>query len=631
MEMLRDKNKHLERRLAELVRYGHENDSLSAKFSRWTARVIAERDPYALPRTIADGIAEVFDVPQTALRVWDVADTTASRLRAPGREVRLFTNGLSTPYCGANTGFEAQWLAPAVAAPAANAADGAEAAASAGDDSAASVALLARAPLAGNDAPAFGCSCSARPTRAASTTGWPPISSHRSRRSRAPRSRACCRTDPAARDDRRSDRRLPVEPEARQAAVGTRCAATHELDELKKLANGRPLDALTAADMRGAVARAHSGGLSARSISHRLSAWRAFYRWLAQRRDAREPGRRGARTETREDLPKALSVDDASALMDAPLANTTEGIRDHAILELFYSSGLRLAELIGLDVMYAGRRLPLDRLARPRRSRSHRARQRATRSAGAGRPQGDRCAERMARGARQFVKHDPHPLFVSVRGNRMSPGVVRERVKRAALTAGIPANVHPHVLRHSFATHVLQSAATCARCRSCSATRASPRRSLYVARLPASREDLRQRAPAREEARRRASVLPPRAATGHGRLRARPISISSCKPSPSSRPGKIAAARHPWIYANAIDRVGRAGATVIVRAHEPLPRARARTARNRRSACACGASTRTSRSTTRSSSARARSRTARRWCRARVRCGSCSAKPTGWG
>ena len=63
MEMLRDKNKHLERRLAELVRYGHENDSLSAKFSRWTARVIAERDPYALPRTIADGIAVTYDAP----------------------------------------------------------------------------------------------------------------------------------------------------------------------------------------------------------------------------------------------------------------------------------------------------------------------------------------------------------------------------------------------------------------------------------------------------------------------------------------------------------------------------------------------------------------------------------------
>ncbi|WP_261536445.1 DUF484 family protein [Burkholderia multivorans] len=160
MEMLRDKNKHLERRLAELVRYGHENDSLSAKFGRWTARVIAERDPYALPRTIADGIADVFDVPQTALRVWDVADTYAQAdfARQVGEEVRLFANGLVTPYCGANTGFEAaQWLAPAVAAPAATAADGGDAAAPAGDGAAASVALLAlRAPQAGADAPAFG-------------------------------------------------------------------------------------------------------------------------------------------------------------------------------------------------------------------------------------------------------------------------------------------------------------------------------------------------------------------------------------------------------------------------------------------------------------------------------------------
>ncbi|HGL4260014.1 DUF484 family protein [Burkholderia dolosa] len=159
MEMLRDKNKHLERRLAELVRYGHENDSLSAKFSRWTARVIAERDPYALPRTIADGIADVFDVPQTALRVWDVAETYAQAefARQVGEEVRLFANGLSTPYCGANTGFEAaQWLAPALAAPAATAADGGEAA-PAGDGAAASVALLAlRAPTGGADAPAFG-------------------------------------------------------------------------------------------------------------------------------------------------------------------------------------------------------------------------------------------------------------------------------------------------------------------------------------------------------------------------------------------------------------------------------------------------------------------------------------------
>jgi uncharacterized protein len=113
MDMLRDKNKLLERRLAELLRYGHENDSIAAKFNRWTARVIAERDAHALPHTVAQGLMEVFDVPQAALRVWDVADSyrDAHFARQVGEEVRLFANGLDAPYCGANTGFEAaQWL-----------------------------------------------------------------------------------------------------------------------------------------------------------------------------------------------------------------------------------------------------------------------------------------------------------------------------------------------------------------------------------------------------------------------------------------------------------------------------------------------------------------------------------------
>jgi integrase/recombinase XerC len=69
----------------------------------------------------------------------------------------------------------------------------------------------------------------------------------------------------------------------RRLSAHTLRGYTHELDELQKLANGRPLESLTATDIRGAVARAHAGGLTARSIAHRLSAWRAFYRWLAGR------------------------------------------------------------------------------------------------------------------------------------------------------------------------------------------------------------------------------------------------------------------------------------------------------------------------------------------------------------
>jgi integrase/recombinase XerC len=245
----------------------------------------------------------------------------------------------------------------------------------------------------------------------------------------------------------------------RRLSEHTLRAYAHELDELTKLANGRPLETLSAADMRGAVARAHGGGLSARSIAHRLSAWRAFYRWLAERIEmpanpvatVRAPKR--AKT-----LPKALSVDDATALMEAPQADTPEALRDHAMLELFYSSGLRLAELVGLDVHFVDSAdyrsagwldlasTEVTVLGKGNRRRSV--------------PVGSKAITALrawieVRG--QLVKLDPHALFLSVRGNRMSPNVVRERVKRMALVAGVPSNVHPHVLRHSFATHVLQS------------------------------------------------------------------------------------------------------------------------------------------------------------------------------
>ncbi|KIG02691.1 tyrosine recombinase XerC [Caballeronia concitans] len=230
---------------------------------------------------------------------------------------------------------------------------------------------------------------------------------------------------------------------------------THELSELRALAKGRALETLTAADMRGAVVRAHSAGLSARSIAHRLSAWRAFYRWLAERVPMPANPVATVRAPKREKtLPKALSVDDAMTLMDAPQSGTPEALRDHAMLELFYSSGLRLAELVSLDVRYVETSVSWLDLAQEEVTVLGKGGRR--RSVPVGRKAID--ALRAWIDVRdQFVKLDPHALFLSVRGNRMSPGVVRERVKRMALLAGIPTNVHPHVLRHSFATHVLQS------------------------------------------------------------------------------------------------------------------------------------------------------------------------------
>jgi integrase/recombinase XerC len=245
----------------------------------------------------------------------------------------------------------------------------------------------------------------------------------------------------------------------RRLSAHTLRGYTHELDELKLLAKGRPLESLTAIDIRGAVSRAHAAGMTARSISHRLSAWRAFYRWLAGRVDLpANPVATVRAPKQAKTLPKALSVDDANRLMEAPSVGTTEGLRDHAILELFYSSGLRLAELVGLDVRFAdadGYRsagwLKLESTEVEVLGKGNRRRIV---------PVGSKAIDALnawiaVRG--EFVRQDPHPLFLSARGNRMSPNVVRDRVKRLALVAGIPANVHPHVLRHSFATHVLQS------------------------------------------------------------------------------------------------------------------------------------------------------------------------------
>ncbi|PLZ02315.1 tyrosine recombinase XerC [Burkholderia sp. WAC0059] len=245
----------------------------------------------------------------------------------------------------------------------------------------------------------------------------------------------------------------------RRLSAHTLRGYAHELDELAKLANGRPLERLSAADIRGAAARAHALGLSARSIAHRLSAWRAFYRWLAGRVELEANPVAAVRAPRRaKTLPKALSVDDATALMEAPVAETAEGLRDHAMLELFYSSGLRLAELVGLDVQYAKQdgyesagwlkrdAAEVEVLGKGKRRRIVPVGSKALAALDAW------IAVRHA-----LVRHDPQPLFLSARGNRMAPGVVRERIKRAAVAAGVPANVHPHVLRHSFATHLLQS------------------------------------------------------------------------------------------------------------------------------------------------------------------------------
>jgi uncharacterized protein YigA (DUF484 family) len=119
-EMLRDKIKLLEQRLMGMIRHGNENAMLSERLLRWAGGMFAATDVLHLPALIAGQIREQFSVPQTAIKVWGVADTYASAGFASGvsDDAKVFANSLTEPFCGVNTGFEAvTWLeSPASAA-----------------------------------------------------------------------------------------------------------------------------------------------------------------------------------------------------------------------------------------------------------------------------------------------------------------------------------------------------------------------------------------------------------------------------------------------------------------------------------------------------------------------------------
>lgn len=248
---------------------------------------------------------------------------------------------------------------------------------------------------------------------------------------------------------------------ARKLSEHTLRSYRHALAELLTLAGPRDLTTLGAAEIRGGLKQMHQQGLSTRSLAHRLSVWRSFYRWLAlQQPLGSNPVATVRAPKHAKPLPKALSVDDAKTLMEAPQQAEAEpeALRDHAMLELFYSSGLRLSELVGLDVTYieqAGYRSLgwLDLAQQEVHVTGKGKRQRVV-------PVGQKAIQALQAWLAvrpQWVKQDPAPLFIAKRGKRISPAVVYQRVKQLALQAGIPTHVHPHVLRHSFASHILQS------------------------------------------------------------------------------------------------------------------------------------------------------------------------------
>lgn len=222
-------------------------------------------------------------------------------------------------------------------------------------------------------------------------------------------------------------------------------------DVLFALLEGSRLSGLEGARVRRFVAQLHARGLSGRTLAKLLSAWRGLYRWLARHKGFRANPVQGVRApKSAKALPKALSVEQAQRLLDAePGAGAPELVRDRAMAELMYSSGLRLAELVSLDL--ADGRLDLKEGMVTVTGKGSK-----TRAV----PVGAKAREALKdwqRVRNRIAKPDEPALFVGARGRRISPAQVNARLKALAHRRGLEAPLHPHMLRHSFATHLLQS------------------------------------------------------------------------------------------------------------------------------------------------------------------------------
>jgi len=233
----------------------------------------------------------------------------------------------------------------------------------------------------------------------------------------------------------------------RRLAANTAASYARDITALIQLADAIPIEKLQTHQIRRYVAQLHARGLDGRSIARMLSAWRGFYRYLARDRGFTVNPCLGIRApKAAKRLPHALSPDEANRLMnigdDGALA-----LRDKAMFELFYSSGLRLSELTGLapdDINVADGTV------------------RVTGKGGKTRvvPVGGHALSAVQawlapRAA--LAQRDENALFVNRNGGRLGPRAVQLRLKQWAVKSGLDASVHPHMLRHSFASHVLQS------------------------------------------------------------------------------------------------------------------------------------------------------------------------------
>ena len=234
------------------------------------------------------------------------------------------------------------------------------------------------------------------------------------------------------------------------AAYGTDLEGVHAFLERRGKGFHDP-GTVTKNDVTAFLADLHRRGLAKSSVCRKLSALRAFYRFLRQRRLVTEdPCASLSNPKLPKVHPKVLNVDQAVHLVETDVAPDPEGLRDLALLEVLYGSGLRVSEALGLDFGD----VDLD--------------QRLVRVLGKGRkervaPLTGPAVERLRRYIEQRGAFGPAPreqaVFLGRKGGRLSRKQADRIVKAMALRSGVPASISPHTLRHSFATHMLQAGA----------------------------------------------------------------------------------------------------------------------------------------------------------------------------
>ncbi len=199
--------------------------------------------------------------------------------------------------------------------------------------------------------------------------------------------------------------------------------------------------------LRRFAAMSHAKGLSPRSVQRRLSGARSFMNYLVREGELKaNPGDDVSAPKAARNLPDTLDVDQMAKLLEIK-GDDALTCRDRAILELLYSSGLRLAELIGLDPG------DVDLAEATVRVTGKGSKTRIV-------PVGRRAlaaVQAWLKVRAAMARVDEVALFVGTRGRRISPRVVQTRVRHWARQAGLPKRVYPHLFRHSFATHLLES------------------------------------------------------------------------------------------------------------------------------------------------------------------------------